>query len=163
MKTYKITFLISIVGLLAIPASYADPSRRYATSFYENASSSTISQQIVRHTKNQIGIPYRYGGTSPSRGFDCSGLVHYTHKLAGLTVPRNSVALLRTVKPIAIEHLQPGDLVFFLISKNQVTHVGIYIDNGKFVHAPKPGKRVKTENLNSRYWKNRIVSVGRLY
>ncbi len=145
-----------------VPAVYG-ADYGYQSVSYPQQNRQHIGKQIARHAINQIGIPYRFGGATPSGGFDCSGLVQYTHRLAGIRTPRNSITLLRAIKPIPVSQLQPGDLIFYLIRESKVTHVGIYIGNGRFVHAPKPGKNVKTESLHNPFWHNRIVSTGRLY
>ncbi len=152
---------VFFVFFLVVTVQAADFS--YQRVSYHSQNRQHIGKQIARHAISQIGIPYRFGGASPSRGFDCSGLVQYTHRLAGIETPRNSITQLRAIKPVPISQLQPGDLIFYLIRESKVTHVGIYIGNGRFVHAPKPGKNVKTESLRNPFWHNRIVSAGRLY
>ena len=99
-------------------------------------------QYVVRTAQSMIGKPYRYGGDSPSRGFDCSGLVQYSHRVAGIDVPRTSTQQHRSARAIALHDLQPGDLLFFRI-QGKTGHVGIYLGEGRFVHAPSSGKHVE--------------------
>jgi cell wall-associated NlpC family hydrolase len=107
-----------------------------------------------------VGKPYRYGGASPS-GFDCSGLVHFSYRQAGVAVPRSTEDQLRAAKPVR-GSMQRGDLLFFDQEGKKKSHVGIYLGNGKFVHAPSSGKRVRTDTLDSRYWKKHLSEIRRL-
>lgn len=119
-------------------------------------------RQVVATAHAMLGRPYRYGGTNPSRGFDCSGLVYYTHGKAGLRVPRTSQAQLEAVQPIAVSDVRPGDLVFFEIG-SKPGHVGIYVGDGEFIHAPSSGKRVTKTRLSDPYWRERVVGAGHYY
>ena len=109
-----------------------------------------------------LGAPYRYGGSSPN-GFDCSGLVYYTHGKLGIIVPRTSRKQFSYAKPVNINRLQTGDVVFFKLNKKNISHIGIYIGNNRFIHAPKSGKKVSSNYLNEPYWKSRLAGGGRLY
>ena len=108
----------------------------------------------------QVGTPYRYGGTSPG-GFDCSGLVYYAYRKAGIRVPRSTQAQLRHARHIALSQLQPGDLLFFKLDRRPVSHVGIYTGNGRFIHAPSNGKRVSFTTMDDPYWQAHFVAAGR--
>lgn len=115
-------------------------------------SGSVTGQQIVETAKKYLGVPYVYGGTSPS-GFDCSGLVYYVLKSHGITVSRSSAAMYKCGTPISKSQLQPGDLVFFQgTSSSGISHVGIYAGNGQFIHSPNRGKVVSFADLNSAYY-----------
>lgn len=109
----------------------------------------------------QLGRPYRYGGTDPARGFDCSGLVHYAYAQAGYRAPRTTGQLWRTATPLRVEHLRPGDVVFFA-AHDKPTHVGLYVGSGEFVHAPSSGKRVRMQRLDDEYYRRRFRGAGRL-
>lgn len=109
----------------------------------------------------QLGAPYRLGGNDPS-GFDCSGLVYYAYKQQGIKIPRSTKTQLRYSKTISRSQLKSGDLIFFNISGNTVSHVGIYIGNNKFVHSPSPGKRVHISTLKNPYWLQRFIRAGRI-
>jgi len=109
-----------------------------------------------------IGSPYRYGGASP-RGFDCSGLVYYSYRKAGIHVPRTTQAQLRNAYRIPLNQLQPGDLVFFKLDRRPVSHVGIYAGNDRFIHAPSRGKQVSFTTMSDPYWQARLVGAGRYY
>jgi cell wall-associated NlpC family hydrolase len=110
--------------------------------------------------RNMLGVPYRYGGNDPL-GFDCSGLVQYTFNHAGVKVPRTSRDIFRSSQLIDPKDLRPGDLIFFAISSDKVSHVGIYDGHNRFIHAPSSGKGVSYASLDNSYWRKRIVGVGR--
>jgi murein DD-endopeptidase len=114
----------------------------------------------VRVATAMLGAPYHYGGSSP-RGFDCSGLIYYAFREAGIRVPRTTVAQLRHAQPVPLAEILPGDLLFFRQRFSRVSHVGIYVGNGWFIHAPSRGKRVSYESMQSSYWKPRLVTAGR--
>lgn len=117
---------------------------------------------VVRTARQQVGTPYRYGGSTP-RGFDCSGLVHYAYQRAGIKVPRTTSGLMRRAHRVALSKLRPGDVLFFRVDPPKVSHVGIYIGHGEFVHAPSSGKQVSYASLNNDYWSHHVVSAGRFY
>jgi cell wall-associated NlpC family hydrolase len=119
-------------------------------------------QKIADLAKTLVGSPYKYGGETPN-GFDCSGLVFYTHGKVGLHTPRTSLQQFKSAKNIPLKVLRNGDLIFFKLTQAPVSHVGIYVGNGRFIHAPQSGRRVKATNLADAYWKTKIVSAGRLY
>lgn len=112
----------------------------------------------------QLGVRYRFGGNSPETGFDCSGFVRWVFRDHDtLALPRSSQDMARfdapSVDPAA---LAPGDLVFFRIRGNRVSHVGIYIGDGRFVHAPSRGGAVRVDRLDDRYWKRRWAGAKRV-
>lgn len=108
-----------------------------------------------------LGARYRYGGSS-SRGFDCSGFTAYIYRQHGIHLPHNSAAQYRVGKPVSRSELKPGDLVFFRTRGNRISHVGIYIGNGKFVHASSARGRVRVDTLNSGYYHQRYVGARRI-
>jgi cell wall-associated NlpC family hydrolase len=117
----------------------------------------------VAHAFQALGTRYRYGGSSPAAGFDCSGLIaHIFEQAWGLTLPRNARAQARIGTPVARIDLAPGDLVFYNTRNQPYSHVGIYLGEGRFIHAPRPGQRVRIESLESRYWRARYNGARRL-
>jgi len=151
---YTIPYLIGILTLLVSSCT--------STSSQKTYQQNPKYQQIISTAKAQIGKPYRYGGTSPKTGFDCSGLINFSYKKAGLTVPRTTTQLYKTSSPVKKKHLKRGDLVFFRINRRTISHVGLYLGNGKFVHAPSSGKRVNIANMNDKYWRHRFSRGGRI-
>ncbi len=131
---------------------------------YRPTSQSLERQEVIEAARSMLGVPYRYGGSSPSHGFDCSGLVQYAHSQAGIEVPRTTGEQYRAALPIRRQALRPGDLVFFRTHKQRfVSHVGIYLGNGKFIHAPSSGKQVSIASLKDDYWRKRYTSGGRMF
>ena len=119
------------------------------------------SYQVTQKAKQMLYVPYRWGGTTP-RGFDCSGLVQYTYNRVGIKLPRTAAQQYKAVDKIKRKHMAQGDLIFFHTPRRgrYVNHVGIYMGNNKFIHAPGRGKRVQFSKL-SRYWNSKMVGVGR--
>ena len=110
-----------------------------------------------------LGVDYKYGGKSPVTGFDCSGLVAHVYREAwGIQLPPNTKGQSQVGKPIGLAELQAGDLVFYDTLKRPYSHVGIYMGDGKFVHAPKSGAQVRVESLKSAYWVQRYNGARRL-
>ena len=108
-----------------------------------------------------IGVPYVYGGRTP-KGFDCSGLVYYSYQQAGIKVPRTSKEQFKAARRVSLPDAQPGDLLFFRGGR-KISHVGIYIGNGYFVHAPSTGKTVSVANLDNTYYREHFDRAGRLH
>jgi cell wall-associated NlpC family hydrolase len=104
-----------------------------------------------------VGAPYRYGGAAPG-GFDCSGLVWYVHRELGISVPRTAAEQRAAAAPVPRERLQPGDLVFFYTPQD---HVGIYLGDGEFVHAPATGRRVERARIDSPFFILAFAGGGR--
>ncbi len=114
---------------------------------------------LLEVVRAQIGAPYRYGGSSPATGFDCSGLVHYAHRHLGIEVPRTTAAQWRAAPAPRRPHLVPGDLLFFELGRDKGRHVAIYEGGGRFIHAPSPGKRVGRASLDNPFWRERLVGA----
>lgn len=125
-----------------------------------NADTSTVSGRAATKAAQQIGRPYRYGGSTP-KGFDCSGLVYYSYQQAGQAVPRTSAAQFSTARPIELREAKPGDLLFFATRKS-VDHVAIYVGDNTFVHAPSSGKKVSVARVTDAYYRDHFVAAGRL-
>jgi len=113
--------------------------------------------------KQQLRKKYRWGGTTPRTGFDCSGLMQYAYKSAKVHLPRTASAQYKHTKRVSINKLQVGDLIFFHTRRTRarVNHVGIYLGGGKFIHAPRKGKPVSVAKLN-KYWRRKAVGAGRV-
>jgi cell wall-associated NlpC family hydrolase len=112
--------------------------------------------------ESRIGSPYRYGGAGPD-AFDCSGLVAYAYKQAGIKLPRTSSQQYAIARPVPRRDLRPGDLVFFRLAGREVSHVGIYAGDDQFVHAPQSGGKVRMERLDEEWFRERYAGAGRPY
>jgi cell wall-associated NlpC family hydrolase len=118
---------------------------------------------IVMHALGLLGVPYRWGGTDPRRGLDCSGLVvHVFQSVRGQALPRRAVDLSRAGEPVARHRLSAGDLVFFNTLGYANSHVAIYIGDGQFVHAPARRGVVRIEALDETYWRTRYNGARRI-
>jgi cell wall-associated NlpC family hydrolase len=110
-----------------------------------------------------LGVDYRYGGNSRVTGYDCSGLVAHVYLEAwGIRLPHSTVAQSEKGTPISLAELQAGDLVFYDTQKRPYSHVGIYLGDGRFVHAPKSGARVRVESIKSSYWSAHFSGARRI-
>lgn len=114
--------------------------------------------QVVAIALQYLGVPYVWGGASPSEGFDCSGLTMYVYAQIGVSLPHFAAAQYRMGVPVSKSQLQPGDLVFF----NRLGHVGMYIGSGNFIHAPSTGDVVKITPLSDPYYVRNYVGARRL-
>lgn len=118
---------------------------------------------LTREALQQIGVKYRYGGASPERGFDCSGLIHYSAQESwGLKLPRRTRDMAQVGQKLKVSELVVGDLVFFNTLGHRYSHVGIYLGDGYFVHAPSSGGEVRVENMSAQYWKKRYTGARRI-
>lgn len=122
---------------------------------------SSSGSKLAQAALNYVGIRYRFGGTTP-KGFDCSGLIYYTaSKYMGVELPRTSSSMASVGTSVKRDNLQPGDLVFFNTRGFRNSHVGIYLGNNEFLHAPSTGKTVRVEKLDG-YWDKRYNGARRL-
>lgn len=120
------------------------------------------ASELVVTAMGFLGVPYRRGGSSVDTGFDCSGFVQAMYQsTAGLVLPRRANEQAAATESIDKQELRPGDLVFFNTLKRRFSHVGIYVGDGKFVHAPRTGARVRVEDLRQGYWARRYNGARR--
>jgi len=127
---------------------------------FEPPPENPASARAARVAQGMVGAPYRWGGTTPE-GFDCSGLVFYAYGQTGVQVPRTSVEQYRASENVALKDARPGDLVFFREAWT-VSHVGIYLGDGRFVHAPDEGQSVKISRIDEDYYRARFAGAGRV-
>ncbi|MBE0627399.1 MAG: C40 family peptidase [Burkholderiales bacterium] len=121
------------------------------------------ASKVAMQALAYLGTPYRTGGLSPRTGFDCSGLVAYVYREgAGLALPRNTLDLSQLGVPIRRDALRPGDLVFYNTQRRAYSHVGIYLGEDRFIHAPSNGGEVRVENLRADYWVRRYSGARRV-
>jgi len=120
------------------------------------------SSGIVATAKSQIGTKYKYGGTSPAIGFDCSGFVSWVYSRHGVSLPRITKEQAKIGKSVPKGKMLPGDIVVFTISRSQGMHTGIYAGKGKFIHSPGTGKLVCEESIDAPYWSSRFIAARRV-
>jgi hypothetical protein len=119
-----------------------------------------LREEIVKTAERFLGIPYQWGGSSPETGFDCSGLTTSVYELNGLKLPRSSRQQWQAGSPIDRGELLKGDLVFFATAGGRkVTHVGIYVDDNNFIHAPRKGKTIRIASLSNGYFKRHYLGA----
>ncbi|MCX7176582.1 MAG: C40 family peptidase [Proteobacteria bacterium] len=144
----------------AVPPAM-DIQLKEATSLFERATDS--ASEAVTRAMDLVGIRYRRGGTLPETGFDCSGFVGYVFREGiGLILPRTSREISKSGEVVKKSDLQPGDLVFFNTMRRTFSHVGIYLGDNFFVHAPASGGEVRVENMNAAYWGKRFNGARRI-
>ena len=160
-------FLPLLAALLAgcgsepvLQAAPSPPQRHWAT---VAPADPAAANAVLMRAISLVGTPYRYGGNTPEGGFDCSGLVYYVYRdLLSLSVPRSSRDLATIQGPrLSPERLAPADLVFFG-SGGSVSHVGIYVGEGRFVHAPSSGGTVRLDRLDGPYWRDHYSGARRV-
>ena len=122
--------------------------------------SSDVRGPIAQLALSMVGVKYRYGGAHPREGFDCSGLVYYTYTSNGHAVPRTSRDQFEAARKISLDQATEGDLLFFQ-DQEKLSHVGIYLGDGKFVHAPSSGDTVRVASIDSPYYQRHLIAVGR--
>lgn len=129
----------------------------------QNTPSDDVINNLLSKASELIGTPYRSGGMSPLIGFDCSGFVGYLFKTnLAMSLPRSSKDMSRVGAPVEKTELKPGDLLFFKTVKRSISHVGIYVGDGKFIHSPWHGRSVEVAQLGMKYWTNRFAVAKRL-
>ena len=128
----------------------------------DSVGSTASGQQIVNTARKYLGVPYKWGGASPS-GFDCSGFVYYVLRSCGFNADRTLTTMYRQGTPVSKENLQPGDIVFFAgtFGSGGISHVGIYVGNGQFIHAPNSRSVVSYADLNSSYYTSHYYGACR--
>ena len=157
------TYSVTIFVMLALTACGSQPDRAPDRPHREVAKASkalSIGERAAAFAVQQVGVPYRYGGNSTS-GFDCSGLVQYSYARAGKTVPRTTGQLWSATTPVSHTELQPGDLLFFSI-EGKMSHVGIYVGDRQFVHAPSSGRTVTVASMDSPFYSAALLRTARV-
>ena len=159
--------------MVLVHATSAQGAQRHADATLAEAARASLAEAADRMLQGTreiglfalslVGIDYRYGGESPERGLDCSGLIRYVFQhVTGVTLPRTAQELSRIGKDIRAADLEPGDLVFFNTRRFAFSHVGIYLGNDRFIHAPSRGGEVGVASLGSAYWQKRYNGARRL-
>lgn len=152
--TARAKLVLALTAMLALGACSSTATRA--------PGAETVAARAADHALRMQGKPYRYGGNTPS-GFDCSGLVQYGYSLAGVKLPHGTDSLRRVSTPIKTNQLQRGDLLFFDQEGKRSSHVGIYLGNDRFVHAPSTGKQVHVASFGDGYWRKHFAGARRLH
>ena len=172
----KTTHFALTVALLLTANAYAAPSQsgddldkllseKGLLSQFEQVrqSVSNKASELVIDAMGFLGVPYKRGGNTAETGFDCSGFVRAMYKQSiGLILPRRAEEQAAATQNIEKSDLKPGDLVFFNTLKRTFSHVGIYVGQGRFIHAPKPGAEVRVESMSVSYWASRFDGARRV-
>jgi len=139
------------------PDGEADPIARFASPGEEAAG------DLLLQAMSLIGVAYRFGGNSPETGLDCSGFIQYVFKKSlRVTLPRTAAGMAQVGREIERDELKAGDLVFFNTRGFRYSHVGIYLGNNKFIHAPRTGKNIEVANMSQSYWTGRYNGARRV-
>jgi cell wall-associated NlpC family hydrolase len=164
--------VLALCGLVLLPPAAAAPARGDHASIAATARASATAaaakvwqgaQDIALFALGMIGVDYRFGGETPDRGLDCSGLIRYVfQQVTGTTLPRTSREMSRLGDKVSMAELQPGDLVFFNTRRFAFSHVGLYLGDNRFIHAPSTGGEVEIATLSQGYWKKRFDGARRL-
>jgi cell wall-associated NlpC family hydrolase len=143
------------------PSGDAPPSTGSARSFLSGVAGK--AGDVVVGALNLIGVRYRWGGSSPDSGLDCSGFVRYVFQdTLGLALPRRAEEMSRVGEKVRMSDLKPGDLVFFNTMRRTFSHVGIYIGDNKFVHSPSTGSTIRVDDMDDAYWEKRFTGARRV-
>ena len=150
LRTGTVLLLLAMLAACAGTPPQSGPARKEVPD---------VGSRAARVALSQVGVPYRYGGASPG-GFDCSGLVQYSYRQVGATIPRTTGQLWRYTQPVSRSDLRPGDVLFFSIA-GRMQHVGLYLGDGQFVHAPKSGRTVSVASLADAFYQSAFLRAGR--
>ena len=124
---------------------------------------SSVASELVVNAMSFLGVRYKYGGNDLEDGVDCSGFVRAIYEQSlGMVLPRRAAEQARATQTISPDELKPGDLVFFNTMKSAFSHVGIYVGDNKFIHAPRSGERVRVEDMRQSYWVQRFNGARRV-
>lgn len=158
MRLFKCNKLFFVLCFMLVLSACGSGERAGSGKAYD----AQKANAIVSMAKRMVGQPYRYGGSNPLEGFDCSGLVLFTHSQVSKGIPRVSMRQYQKSSNVSLSQIKPGDLLFYKTGSTP-THVTIYIGNRQFIHAPSSGKEVKVGSMDNPYFKKRLVKAGRLY
>src|SRR5258705_2200489 len=170
-RAHRLLVALLAAGVVAFPTDGAAQSRNdgslaaAAAATIRDAATHALgtAQGLSTFALELIGIRYKWGGNSPATVLDCSGLVRYVfQQVTGVTLPRTARDMSRLGEQIAVPDLQPGDLVFFDTRHFAFSHVGIYLGDNRFVHAPRRGRDVEVATLDSSFWQKRFNGARRM-
>ena len=170
----KLLALFVVIGSLQAPvvlaqsATEPEASNRITSVASQLANTVTSSvvdgtESLINNAMQLIGVRYRWGGNTPQSGLDCSGFVRYVfNDTFGFLLPRKSAQMSQVGLEIRKDELRPGDLVFFNTMRHAFSHVGIYVGDNKFIHAPSRGKSIRVDDMTKTYWEKRYNGARRM-
>ncbi len=170
----KLLALFVVIGSLQAPlvlaqsATEPEASNRITSVASQLANTVTSSvvdstESLINNAMQLIGVRYRWGGNTPQSGLDCSGFVRYVfNDTFGFLLPRKSAQMSQVGLEIRKDELRPGDLVFFNTMRHAFSHVGIYVGDNKFIHAPSRGKSIRVDDMTKAYWEKRYNGARRM-
>ena len=170
MKAF-LSILCLACGLLLSATSHADtikpddllPNNPFFKEPESNEQADEFVADLLVNAVSLIGIPYRYGGTSPATGMDCSGFLNYVFKQSlKVSLPRTAAEIAKVGSAISRADLKPGDLVLFNTTGRANSHIGLYMGNDQFIHAPRTGRNIGIDSLNNSYWKKHYTGARRI-
>ena len=142
---------------------FSEPASSQSSSKRTAALSRREADELIGNAMGLLGVSYRFGGTSVNSGFDCSGFMqHIFRKTMQINLPRTSAEQAKMGVAVSRSELQPGDMVFFSTSRGRISHVGLYIGNNRFIHAPRTGKSIEITSLGNKYWNSKYVTARRV-
>jgi cell wall-associated NlpC family hydrolase len=164
----KLLAAVVLLGSLQMGPAFAQSlteSEPLPKSFASTVSSAVVdkTETLINNAMQLIGVRYRWGGNTPQSGLDCSGFVRYVfNDTFGFLLPRKSAQMSKVGLEIGKEELRPGDLVFFNTMRHAFSHVGIYVGDNKFIHAPSRGKSIRVDDMTKVYWEKRYNGARRV-
>ena len=171
---HKLLALLVVIGSFQAPVVWAqsatepEASNRITSVASQLANTVTSSvvdgtESLINNAMQLIGVRYRWGGNTPQSGLDCSGFVRYVfNDTFGFLLPRKSAQMSQVGLEIRKDELRPGDLVFFNTMRHAFSHVGIYVGDNKFIHAPSKGKSIRVDDMTKAYWEKRYNGARRM-
>jgi cell wall-associated NlpC family hydrolase len=170
----KLLALFVVIGSLQAPVVLAQSATEpeatnritsVASQLANTVTSSVVdgTESLINNAMQLIGVRYRWGGNTPQSGLDCSGFVRYVfNDTFGFLLPRKSAQMSQVGLEIRKDELRPGDLVFFNTMRHAFSHVGIYVGDNKFIHAPSKGKSIRVDDMTKAYWEKRYNGARRM-
>ena len=150
------------VALSVLAACASTPTSRAPSAASRSEVSASVGDRAAAQAATMRGRPYHFGGASISAGFDCSGLVMYSYRQVGVDLPHSTDAQRKISAPVRLSSVRRGDLLFFDLEGKKNSHVGIYLGDGRFIHAPSTGKSVRSDRLDAPYWKKHLSEARRV-
>ena len=158
-RLFTLGLLITVLGLTGCSTTHTGSPAANPSAHYDYRSLSSQRQQTLQTAFQSLGSRYQWAGKNPQEGFDCSGLMHYTHQQSGINIPRTAAQQRKASRTLSKSQLVPGDMIFFKTGQKS-EHVGIYIGKGEFIHASTSRKRVIKDKLHYSYWQKHFLKYG---